>query len=259
MVSSDKKILEGRRRRLLGNVLLLCCSILASVTAGELLLRRYYPVGEVIFQLDQRYLHRFRPNSRQIYRFSAANGGKKVLVTINGEGRRGDLVSMSQPRILVYGDSFISANFTPLDRTFVWQLERNLKSMSASARQVVNCGVSGYGPDQESLVLEDEVDRLKPRLVIVSIYAGNDFGDLLRNKIYRLDDQMQLKDNRYTIDPSVVNQFAASEQLPRLYSVRLLQRTWSTLRIERPLKNHRPPRITWRSGCGKAARNTKNT
>ena len=51
-------------------------------------------------------------------------------------------------------------------------------------------------------MLEDEIDRLRPRLVIVSIYAGNDFGDLLRDKIYKLDERKQLKDNHYTMAPS---------------------------------------------------------
>jgi lysophospholipase L1-like esterase len=213
----------------MGNLLLLGCAILMSLSAGELFVRRYYPIGETIFQLDQRYLHRLRPNSRQISRLSAVNGGNKVLVTINGEGRRGDLVSMSRPRVLVYGDSFIASNVTPINQTFVWQLERKLKRTFASGPQVVNCGVSGYGPDQESLVLEDEIDHLKPQLVIVAIYVGNDFGDLLRDKIYKLDDKMQLKDNHYTIDPSLVSLFATSEQFPRLYSVRLLQKAWARL------------------------------
>jgi len=67
---------------------------------------------------------RAKPNSRQIHRFRAANGGNKLLVTINGEGRLGD--STSRPHILVYGDSFISAIFTPINQTLAWQLEQKL-------------------------------------------------------------------------------------------------------------------------------------
>lgn len=218
-----------RTRPLLGKLLLLGCSILVSLSAGELLLRRYYPIGEINVRFDRRYLYRYIPNSREIYRFSAANGGKQLLVTINGEGRRGDPVSMKRPRILVYGDSFISSIFTPINQTFVWQLERKLESTFASAPQVVNCGVSGYGPDQESLLLDDEIDRLKPQLLIVAIYAGNDFGDLLRHKIYKLDDQKQLKDNDYTIDPSLASPFGTSKQFSRFYSLRLLRKAWEHL------------------------------
>lgn len=225
-VSSAETTSEDPRRLLLKNLLLLGGAILLCLAAGELLLRRYYPIGETIYRLDQRYLHRHIPNSRQLYRFSAANGGNKVLVVMNREGRRGELVSEKQPHILVYGDSFVSADFSPIRQTFVWRLEQDLKSTLSPDPQVINCGVSGYGPDQESLVLEDEIDRLKPRLVIVSIYSGNDFGDLLRDKIYKLDDQKQLKDNGYTIDPSLVSLFATADQFSRFYTIRLLSKAW---------------------------------
>ncbi len=214
---------------LLVELLLLVCSIAVTVTALELLLRRYYPIGEKTVRFDRQYLYRYTPNARAIFRFSAANGGKKLLVTINSEGRRGDPVSMSRPHIMVYGDSFIASIFTPIKQTFVWQLERKLGRTNASAPQVVNCGVGGYGPDQESLVMEDEIDRLKPQLVIVSIYAGNDFGDLMRHKIYKLDEEKQLKSNNYTIDPSVVSLMETSQYDSPFFTLRLLKRAWEKL------------------------------
>jgi hypothetical protein len=215
---------------LLKNLLLSCCVVLLCLSTGELLLRRYYPIGEPIYKLDRRYLHRYIPNSRQLYRFSAANGGKSVMAVINREGRRGELVSPNRPHVLVYGDSFISAEFSPIKQTFVWQLEQYLKDASVPSPQVINCAVSAYGPDQESLVLEDEIDRLKPQLVIVSIYSGNDFGDLLRDKIYKLDDQGRLKENDYTIDPSLVRSFAASKQFSYFYTIRLFRKAWDHFR-----------------------------
>jgi hypothetical protein len=76
-------------------------------------------------------------------------------------------------------------------------------------------------------VLNDEIDRLKPRLEIVSIYPGNDFGDLMRDKIYKLAAHGQLKDNDYTLDPSFVNLFAHEDgDASHLYTIRLLQRVW---------------------------------
>jgi hypothetical protein len=65
-----------------------------------------------------------------------------------------------------------------------------------TAIEVVNAGVAGYGPDQELRRMEDELPTLKPDLVIVAIYAGNDFGDLLRDKLYRLSSDGSLQDNR---------------------------------------------------------------
>lgn len=41
-------------------------------------------------------------------------------------------------------------------------------------------------------MMEDQIGPLKPDLVIFAIYGGNDFGDLMRNKLYQLDQNQQL-------------------------------------------------------------------
>lgn len=215
-----------RSRNLLLNSLLLAFSVALSLSIPELFLRFCFRFEDTTLQLDPRYLHRYKPNSQQLYQLSRSNGSKRLDVTINAEGRRGELVDMSRPRILVYGDSFIAAPFSPVKETFVSQLEQRLTDTLTPSPQAVNCGVHGYGPDQESLVMEDEIDRLKPRLILVAVYAGNDFGDLLRDKIYKLDGQMRLLENHYTLDPRLVSKFAAANRLPRLYIARVLERLW---------------------------------
>jgi len=218
----------------LTNLLLLGCSILVGLSIVEFLGARYYPIDASISQLNRRYIYRYKPNSREIYKFSAANGGGKVLVTINSEGRRGDVVSMKRPRILVYGDSFISSVCCSVKQTFVWQLEQGLRGTLPVDPQAVNCGVSGYGPDQESLLLGDEIDRLKPQLVIVTIYTGNDFGDLMRHKLYKLDEHGQLKDSVYSLDPSLPADPTFSEQGSRFYVVRILQKVLAKFTKKEP-------------------------
>ena len=229
-------------RNLLLNFLLLAFSIALSLSVAELLLRFYFRFEDTTLQLDARYLDRYKPNSRQIYQLSRPNGSKRLDVIINAEGRRGALADMHRPRILVYGDSFIAGAFSPIRETFVSQLEQNLTDALTPSPQAVNCGVHGYGPDQESLVMEDEIDRLKPRLIIDAIYAGNDFGDLLRNKIYKLDAQLRLVDNRYTLDPSVVRKFAAADRLPRLYVLRVVQKLWQRVTHSQPVDDESKPR-----------------
>jgi hypothetical protein len=216
----------SRWRHWLANLLLLAFSIAITLTITEVLLHAYFPFEDSTLQLDPRYLFRFKPNSQEIYWFSEANGGKRLISKVNAEGRRGELVDMNRPRILVYGDSFVAAMFSPIQESFTYQLEQKLKDKLTPSPQVVNCGVQGYGPDQEVLVMEDEIDRLKPSLIVVSIYAGNDFGDLLRDKIYKLDDKMQLQDNPHTLDPSLVREFYEAEHLPRMYFARMVQMGW---------------------------------
>jgi hypothetical protein len=70
--------------------------------------------------------------------------------------------------------------------------------------------VTGYGPDQESLVMEDDLPSLKPDLIIVAIYSGTDFGDLLRNKLYRLDGQSRLVPGHPTLSGDLQNDFEAA-------------------------------------------------
>ena len=90
-------------------------------------------------------------------------------------------------RILVYGDSFVAAEFSSDEKTFVRRLEDYLRQSSEEEIEVINAGVAGYGPDQVSLRMERELAGLNPDLVIVAICAANDFGDLIRNKLYSLD------------------------------------------------------------------------
>lgn len=245
MATADPPTDAGRSnksRNVLLNFLLLAFSIALSLSVAELLLRFYFRFEDTTLQLDARYLDRYKPNSRQIYRLSPPNGSRRFDIAINAEGRRGALVDMNRPRILVYGDSFIAAAFSPTRESFVSQLEQRLTDALAPSPQVVNCGVHGYGPDQESLVMQDEIDRLKPRLIIDAIYTGNDFGDLLRDKIYKLDDQLRLVDNRYALDPSVVSKFAAADRLPRLYLLRVAQKLWQRVTHTQPADDESKPR-----------------
>ena len=43
--------------------------------------------------------------------------------------------------------------------------------------------------------MEDEIDTIKPKLIIFSIFPNNEFGNLMRNKLFKLDDRNQLVAN----------------------------------------------------------------
>jgi hypothetical protein len=81
----------------------------------------------------------------------------------------------------------------------------------------VNAGVAGYGPDQELRRMEDELPILKPNLVIVAVYAGNDFGDLVRDKLYRLSRDGSLRENSSVVlDESFARDMARARNEPIL-------------------------------------------
>ncbi|MBV9727368.1 MAG: hypothetical protein JO299_19590 [Gammaproteobacteria bacterium] len=179
--------------------LTLLISIGASLLVAELVVRSFLGARFLgIYQRDDRVLYRLIPGAERVSVQPPINGGAVVRYRINSQGFRGEelLPAGQATRVLVYGDSFIQGDFTRTEDTFAVQLQQRLAAAGRSNLEVVNAGVAGYGPDQELRRMEDELPALKPTLVVVALYAGNDFGDLLRDKLYRLNSEGSLEDNR---------------------------------------------------------------
>lgn len=162
------------------------------------------------FEADSRYHYKLRPGASREYQHAAINGGEKIIYHVNHDGFRGRELSRDSDgmRIVVYGDSFIQAEFSSLENTFSHQLSVLLREELGQPVEVINAGVAGYGPDQVYKKLADELPRLQPDLVIVAVFAGNDFGDLIRNKMYRLDENGALRVNSYTVDEDILRRLA---------------------------------------------------
>jgi len=214
---------RARRRARLLNATVVVIATLVALGAVELVLRMWFPVRGMIFALDDRFLYRHIPGSRRLA--DAGDGSwPGVLVQINAAGRRGDESGLSRGarRIIVYGDSYVAAEYTPDSETFAAELERRLTAQ-LGATEVLNAGVTGYGPDQVTLRIEDELPALRPALTVVALYAGNDFGDLLRNKLFRLDEQGALVPNRPTIGDDVRRAFTVPLEWSSIQIIRVAQ------------------------------------
>ncbi len=135
-------------------------------------------------------------HSRISVRQLAVNGGQSTEVRFNSQGFRGPELEThtSQKRAMVFGDSFVFAASTREEDTFVTKLGDALRLGPNDDVHAINCGVSGYGPDQILNRLKGDLLQYLPDLVVVTIYAGNDFGDLLRNDLYRVSDDGQLEE-----------------------------------------------------------------
>lgn len=181
-----------------------------------------------IYQLDDVYLLELVPDSMRVFEHSEKNGGHKILVSVNSAGFRGEELQTpgGHARIVVYGDSFIEAEFSELPDTFSEQLEQRLQRKgwggSVESVEVVNAGVVAYGPDQVALRMRDELPRLAPKLAIVAIYAGNDYGELVRNKLFTLTDDRKLQRNRVRFHDSLTKQFWLARWEPT--TLKLLER-----------------------------------
>jgi len=220
--------------RFIGLYLLLFFSCSASLVVVELALQsllgsRYYTA----YQFDPDYLFKPRPRTESVYQHLPVNGGDLVVSRFNGHGFRGPelKISTGTPRIVVYGDSFIQAEFTPIDETFVAQLQLRLTANLNKDIEVINAGVAGYGPDQILRRMKSDLETLKPALVVVSVFSGNDFGDLVRNQLYRLDEQGGLAKNDFRISKSQLRSIEISHAQPVLRI--LFRKALQSLRQER--------------------------
>jgi len=195
---------------LAGNLLLLVLASALGLAVCAALLAWLAPTSPVIYEVDDDCLMRLLPGATKTLRHLRVNGGTSVSVHVNALGLRGDEpepTANGRQRIVVYGDSFVEAEFSPLAETFPKRLEARLRAAGVPL-EVLNAGVVGYGPDQVCVRLEKELTQLRPDLLIVALASGNDYGDLVRNKLFRLGADGGLVRNQPTLHWSLRSHLA---------------------------------------------------
>lgn len=99
-----------------------------------------------------------------------------VQVRTNSAGRFGPEAAeeprRGAPRVILLGDSFVGATQMRYESTMAGLLPSLLAD--AGDVEVVNEGSSGYGTDQEILVLERRDARLRPDVVVLVFTVAND-------------------------------------------------------------------------------------
>jgi hypothetical protein len=203
--------------------LLICqVSVVATLGIAELALRATVSYRYMSpYQLNDRYLYELVPGALREHRHLPVNGGSQIY-RVNSLGFRGEEFAIQRtgaPRVVVYGDSFIHGEFTDLEHTLASQLSERLSEQLSEPVEVINAGVAGYGPDQVLRRVENELDWLQPDLLIVAVFTGNDFGDLLRNKLYRLTPDGGLTENSYTFSEQIQLNAALATSDPLLRKI----------------------------------------
>jgi len=145
-------------------------------------------LDSLAYEFNEDYLISLRPNiAREHYR-REENGGDVIRWKTNSDSFRGEELDLTpKHRVIVYGDSNIQARFSDSAQTFPGQLARYLHESGITDVEVINAGVVGFGPDQIFIRFSNEIDRFKPDLVIFHVFADNDFGDIIRNRLFELD------------------------------------------------------------------------
>ncbi len=214
-------------------------SSLLALSVAELSVRRWFPVGATIYTLHPDLLHATIPNSSRIQPMPERAGGARNLISLNSSGFRGpELSTDGRPRVAVYGDSLVMGENVAQADTFV----SRLAECWGADVEVVNAGASGYGPDQAALRLEAEFETLRPDLVLLVLCANNDLGDLLRNKLFRLEEGRLVR-GQPILHPSVHDRF---EEAQRANSRLALLRAWDHARGEGAIEQALSPEVASR-------------
>lgn len=245
-------------KRLLRRLGVALVAFAAAVLAANWAIERFYPIRSFVYRLDDELLHTTVPGRRRVLVMDERVGGASIWIRIDDQGFRGpDLEpAAGRPRVAVYGDSFVMSSNVPNDETFVTRLGVHLGELLGSDVQTVNAGVTGYGPDQACLKLEREVDGLAPDLVVYVLCATNDFGDLLRNKLFRIDDEGGFERFHPTLGREVLDDFAEKEAESQRPALLRLYHQWSERREQRQAREDerqflaergmkKPPYIRW--------------
>jgi len=217
--------------------------VLANAAAGH-----WLPLPVHMYRTDPELIYRPIPGARSVKSAGPAGATRWVSAQIDAQGFRGpDLaVPKKGARIAVYGDSFAFAEDVPQEESFVERLGHALGP--ASAPEMVNAGVVGYGPDQACLRMEQEFDTLAPDLVVLVLCSANDFGDLLRNKLFALDSAEKPVRNKVVFAPELLAEFEAKSRAADAPALVRAWRNWREERAERArlaAGGPQPPWVEW--------------
>ena len=186
-------------RRFLDGIIILGISIFL-LFGIEFALRIFYPEKivhpqESSYEFNPNYIISLKPNLRRTFERHVNNGGEIIHWETNSKGFRGvEFDNNSDARIIVYGDSNIQAVFSNLPDTFTSKLKKHLNDGSMNV-EVINAGVVGFGPDQSLIRFSLEADVYKPVIVILNLCVDNDFGDLIRNRLFELENGKLIRVN----------------------------------------------------------------
>ena len=75
---------------------------------------------------------------------------------------------MERAEVVVVGDSYVESPMLPKSALLTTAMEKSLGA------PVVNLGISGYGPEQELIVLKRYALKLQPKTIVWMFFEGND-------------------------------------------------------------------------------------
>ena len=231
-------------RRLVMRLALVLGSLLVAAVLAELVLTLFFQERFAFFEDERSLLYRYHatlgwfpiPNSHD--RFMAS---RVINVVNNGEGFRApELTPGEKPGIVFLGDSFVWGFDVEAPERFTEKLQAKHPDWN-----IFNLGVSGYGTDQEYLLLQQQIDRYKPKVVFLVFCVESDDDDNSTNarygryyKPYFTESGGQLQLHGVPVPRSERVFLAEHERLARSCVAQLFVRAW--FRLTTPAVVHNP-------------------
>jgi hypothetical protein len=162
---------RSKRRRIIFSVVGFSMAFFVALLAGEMVCRHLW-LGAGYVSDEKNLTYRYDaelgwfpiPNSHKQFM-----GARLINVEHNNDGFRDINHGVkSKKRIAFLGDSFVWGYDAEQPERFTDKLQRLLPGC-----EIMNMGVSGYGTDQEFLLLQRWFDRYQPDMVVV-VFTGND-------------------------------------------------------------------------------------
>jgi hypothetical protein len=157
-------------------VLTLLIGLVIAALLGEVCLRAFFN-HRLRFVEDERSLaYRYDPELGWFPKSNSTtviNASRPITAIHNSDGFRDrEFVTSTNPSILFLGDSFVWGYDVDAPERFTDKLQ-----VKHPEWKIYNCGVSGYGNDQEYLLLRKTFDHFKPRIVFLMYCTETDYQD----------------------------------------------------------------------------------
>ena len=225
---------------------LVLLGLIIAIVVAEVGLMLFFRSHFSTFEDERTLLYRY---DRTLGWFPIANSKDQFLasriirVENNSEGFRAPERSPSdKPGIIFLGDSFVWGYDVDAPERFTDKLQARHPEWS-----VFNFGVSGYGTDQEFLLLQQHFDAYRPRVVFLMYCTETDEADNSSNvthvdyyKPYFTMTRGELELHGVPVPRSQRSFLAEHPLLARSYVAQLLIRGWFRLTAPKPVVNPDP-------------------
>jgi len=172
-----------KMRERLANLGISVVSLVFTLLVLEVLLRCTHLFGACLScsEPDEEIGYRFIPNCE--YWHNREND-HPIRGRMNNYGWRDDEWTLEKPentyRVAVLGDSFVEAFQVELERTFLTLAEDELNRTSSISFELMAFGRSGFTQSEELIVLQRDVLRFRPDMVMLFFFPGNDIAEVSR-------------------------------------------------------------------------------